>query len=150
MKIDNMDVSQSLISNKTKKVGSEKSEAKFDDVLRQHIKATPASSGTLSPRPQPVSGLQPVVKSAGISEPVQTVERVLDTVAHYQNLLKDPAATMRIIEPAVRHMKIHAASLDQFAQGLSSVHPLRQVLEETQQLVREEIERFDSGYYVDP
>lgn len=152
MKIDQTHVSQSLLPGRQKKVEDEKPAIGFDNVLSQQMKATPAMSGIHQSRPQPAVGLSPAAPVTGTFEfeSVQRVDQLLDTIENYGQLLSDSGSTMRAIEPTVRRMKIQAASLDQLLQNLPEADPMRQVLAEARTLVHREVERFDSGYYVDP
>ena len=150
MKIDQTNISQSLLPGQPKKAEHEKPAIGFGDVLKQQIKATPEMSGIQPCQLQPSVGLSPVTPAAGSTEPVQTVERLLDTVEQYGRLLNDPGSTLRAMEPTVNQMKIQVTSMNRLLQNLPVENPMRQVLEETRALVSGEVERFDSGYYVDP
>ena len=63
-------------------------------------------------------------------EPYQRVERLLDTVAYYGQLLTNPDSTLRAIEPTVRQLESQAVSVDQLLSDTPVKHLLRQVLEE--------------------
>jgi len=149
MKIDQTNVSQSLPFGQPKKAEHGKPAIGFEDVLKQQMKATPEISGIQPCYLQPAVGLSPVTPATGSTEPVQTVEQLLDTVEQYGQLLKDPESTLRAMEPTVKQMKIQVTLMNRLLQNLPTENPMRQVLEETRALVSGEIERFDAGYYVD-
>jgi len=150
MKIEQTNIFQSLIPGQPKRAENGKTDACFNDVLKRQIKETSEISANQPGRLQSAAGLAPAAPMEESTEPIQTAERLLDTVVQYSQLLNDPGTTMRNMEPTVRQMRMQVASLNRLVQHLPPVNPVKQVLEETRLLAAGEIERFDSGYYVDP
>ena len=150
MKIDHTLVSQSLGSGQTQKAEKKKTDVSFDKVLKQQIKTTPGMSDIQSAPLRPCTGPSPAAPAVTNLEPYQRVERLLDTAAFFGQLLTDPHSNLRAIEPTLRRLESQAAAVDQLLSEVPVKNPLRQVLEEASTLVKREVARFDSGYYVDP
>ena len=150
MKIDKTIIPQTMDPGTIRKGGFKKPGIEFHEVLRQQMPQS--SGGTAIPQStvRPIAGVSPLVSVSGHLETRQVIEQTLDTLDHFGHQLNDPSTSLRTMGPTVGQMKSQAASLRGILENLPAENPLRPVLEETRDLVHGEIDRFESGYYVDP
>jgi hypothetical protein len=76
-------------------------------------------------------------------------ETLLDKLDCYRQLLADPAATLKMIQPAVEQMEKQAVDTRSLVSGMPENHPLKTVIQDTIGHITREVGRFNAGYYVD-
>lgn len=95
--------------------------------------------------PQTTMGVPPGPESA-----VETLARnLLDRLEDYQQMLGDPAASLKKIQPAVDRMERQAVGTRALIADMPADHPLRTIIQDTLASINQEVERFNAGYYVD-
>ena len=123
----------------------------FDAVLQDSIQKSKAPTGATAHSIQSVMGplafgsVQPNAKSAECTE----VQGLLDKLESYQQMLADPAATLKMIYPTVEKMEQQASSAEELLNRMPESHPLKMILVEALQNISQEVEKFNTGYYVD-
>jgi hypothetical protein len=123
----------------------------FELVLRKSVeksRQTPMGSRTAI---HSLRGPSPVLDIPSADEAVQfaTADGLLNALEKYQQLLGDPSADLRAVQPAVDQMKAAAGGAEELINAMPAGHPLHAVMQETMTHISQEIERFDSGYYID-
>ena len=79
----------------------------------------------------------------------EAADNLLDKLENYQKMLADPAVTLRMLQPAVEQMDKQAAATRELISSMPDEHPLKAIVQDTIVNITQEIERFNSGYYVD-
>jgi len=75
-------------------------------------------------------------------------DRVMKAMETYQAMLFDHQAGLRLVEPAMREMKMELSSLEVLMREMSETHPMYEIVSETLQVGNGEIARFDGGVYI--
>ena len=150
MKIDLSEKLQELSKQTVHSPRKNQSSNGFDSVLQDTIKKSSTTAGSTGHSVQPLmgpfvfGGVQPNSRNAECAE----AQRLLDELESYQQMLADPAATLKMIHPAVERMEKQAAGAEELLNRMPEGHPLRMILEETLQNISQEIEKFNAGYYI--
>ena len=75
--------------------------------------------------------------------------KLLDALNAYQQMLGDPEATLKMIQPAVDEMASQASGTLTMLDDMPDESPVKIILRETLTHVTREIDKFNSGFYVD-
>ncbi len=148
MKIDPSDKSQLSIPSSATKPQKVDPNSSFAHVLDKTVQDT-RTDRTASNQP-----VQPAVKPPLVTECNQTtdagmaVQQGLGVLERYQQLLIDPQASLRSMQPMMQQMKKEAAELEPVMEAMPEGHPIKQVLKETLILISKEIARYNLGQYV--
>jgi hypothetical protein len=123
----------------------------FDAVLRNTIQKPSQSEGCMGASIRRMTGpLAPMGVQPGPDITADAVaQKLLDLLEDYQQLLADPAVTLKGIQPAVEQMEKQVAGTRELISGMPQGHPLKTIIQDTLTNINQEIERFSSGYYVD-
>ena len=124
---------------------TETSSTTFADILSKTAQPAVPTQVMMSPMIQPMIGMPPASQNTVF----QHTERMLDSMANYQNLLGDPKTNLRDIGPAVEQLKEESFSLAQLLQGVDEKDPVAQVSREAMIIANKEITRFEEGGYVE-
>jgi len=151
MKIDPSDRVAPLSHQAADKLKPNKSSSGFDSILQDTIEKSGQPKGCLEPSIQSMMGALPPAGIQSDSRHTQyaMAQGLLDKLDCYQKMLADPEATLRMIQPAVEQMDRQAARTEAVFDNIPEGHPLKGILRETISTIHQEIERFNSGYYVD-
>lgn len=149
-----IDISQEIqnVNNKTLQSQYKKQDpSAFDTILQNSmrqsdLRADPMQCGSPARIGPVVLGDVPPVKS-GVE--FEAVQRLLDQLESYQQLLADPDANLKTIFPVVGQMEKQAENSKMLVDQLPENNPLRMILEESLEYVHQEVGRFNAGYYVD-
>jgi hypothetical protein len=151
MKIDLTDKVQQLSKQTVHNPRKNQRSNGFDSVLQDSIQKSNPPSGSLGHSvqrlmgPLTFAGVEPNSKN----EEYTAVQKLLDKLESYQQMLADPAATLKMIHPCVEKMEQKAASAEVLLNRMPDDHPLKMILEEVIQNISKEVEKFNTGYYVD-
>jgi len=151
MKIDLTDQVQQLSKQAVHNPRKDQSSNGFDSVLQDTIQKSnlPANSMASSIRslmgPPAVAGVE---QNSNCME-CTVAQGLLDKLESYQQMLADPAATLKMIHPYVEKMEQQSASAEVLLNGIPEGHPLKMILEQALQNISQEVEKFNTGYYVD-
>lgn len=118
----------------------------FADVLKETSAAGAVQKSSNVPAMAPVMRPMPIDAS---QEMYRSAEYALDVLERYQQLLADPKADLRAIDPAVQQMKRAADKLTPMLSQTGADSSIKQIAQETLLTVSKEIARYDSGAYVD-
>ena len=146
MKIDPNDkIHQSVGSPLTKSKVDPQGPA-FADILKETAASKPSTTISRPPTLTPV--MHPLnIESA--NETFKSTERVLDLLENYQQQLSDPKADLRSINPTVEQMKKQVETMAPMVSRLAPDNPIKQIAQEALLTLTKEVERYDSGVYVD-
>lgn len=127
--------------------GKEKPE--FANVLGASMQPKSADSSQKTQFAPSVPTPDPRIQNPGQSAEWRATDGLLDALEAYRSQLKNPEASLRMIEPYVGRMKdlmdAHQPMLDEMSDG----NPVKQILQQAMVHVSKEIERFHMGQYVD-
>lgn len=118
----------------------------FADVLKETSGAEAAQENSR------VSSMPPVMRPLAIDaqqEMYHSTEKALDVLERYQQLLADPKADLRMIDPMVQKMKGVVDKLTPMLNQAGEDSAVKQIAQETLLTVSKEIARYDSGAYID-
>lgn len=150
MKINEIGIGQAIIPDTSKKTGNAKADTGFEEILKQQIKSVRTNS--VMPSGQAQSPM--TIPSSNLSEQemasVHSTDQILNELEHYSQLLGDGGSNLRTVAPVVKRMGMQLSELDRICGQLPMESPIRELVDETRALVRAEVDRFDSGHYVDP
>ena len=123
----------------------------FDSVLQNTLNKSIESNGSRGSTITSIRGpLAPTAVSPNPEVPVEeAADNLLDKLEDYQQMLADPTVTLRMMLPAVEQMDKQAAATRELISSMPSGHPLKAIVQDTVANITREIERFNSGYYVD-
>ena len=151
MKIDPTDRIAPLSHQAVDKLKKNQSAGGFDSILQDSIQRSGPSKGCMGQSIQsmmgalPPAGVQPRPRSTQYA----MAQGLLDRLDGYRKMLADPEATLKMIQPAVDQMGQQAARTETLLNNMPEGHPLKMILQETVLNIHQEIERFNSGCYVD-
>ncbi len=151
MKIDPTDGIAPFSHQAVDKLKENQGSGGFDSILQDSIQKSNPSKGCvgqsipLMPGVLPPAGIQPDCRSMQYT----MAQGLLDRLDCYQKMLADPDATLRMIQPAVAQMEQQAVRTEALLSDLPEGHPLKMILQDAILNINQEIERFNSGYYVD-
>ena len=123
----------------------------FDTVLQQVEKSSDKSRTIEKTSTRPMIGLYPdvgVLTDYGMPE-TAAAHKLLDALNAYQQMLGDPEATLKMIQPAVDEMASQASGTLTMLDDMPDESPVKIILRETLTHVTREIDKFNSGFYVD-
>lgn len=146
MKIDPSDKSHQASSQTGVRPRTNSQGPDFADVLKE------TSAAESAPKSAHVSAMPPVMRPMPVDaqqEIYRSTERALDVLERYQQLLADPKADLRSIDPAVAQMKGVVDKLSPMVSRNGVDGTIKQIAQETLLTVSKEIARYDSGMYVD-
>lgn len=118
----------------------------FADVLRETSAAGAVQKNAYVPAMAPVMRPMPIDAS---QEMYRSAEYALDVLERYQQLLDDPKADLRAIDPTVQQMKHAVDKLTPMLNLSGADSSIKQIAQETLLTVSKEIARYDAGAYVD-
>ncbi|MGD9010343.1 MAG: hypothetical protein PVG41_20630 [Desulfobacteraceae bacterium] len=148
MKIDNSDKSQRLSPKPAEKTGSGNTQAEFAEVLQKTVQTKGGNSVTQPSIAPPIRPVEFTAPPETTFKAARQTGEILDTFETYQQLLAEPSASLRKLQPVVGQLEQEAdrmaASMNHLPQG----HALRQIMTETLIQVNQEIERFNQGEYI--
>jgi hypothetical protein len=123
----------------------------FDAVLKNTIQKPSPSKGCMGSSIRSMTGpLAPMGVQSGPETTADTVaQKLLDQLEDYQQLLANPAVSLKGIQPAVEQMEKQAVDTRALISGIPEGNPLKTIIQDTLANINQEIERFNSGYYVD-
>lgn len=154
MKIDPTEKQQHIISrNPAQQVDSANPNGEFSKILKDNVrKSSDLNAGSDTGKCHLVQS--PMTLNMGIpsmteSADCRTALGLLDALENYQQLLKDPGANLRMVEPAVDKMRSLTENAQPILSRIPEGHPVKTVVQETLVHMSKEIERFNMGYYVD-
>jgi hypothetical protein len=149
MKIDNIDQPKGVYKASAVGLPKENNNVKFTDVLNESIPSTEVrQEKTIPSVVSPLATPMAFHPNNGLRETDAACD-LLDTLAHYQEMLADPSVSLRTIAPAVEKMEHAADRADATIDCLPDDHPLKALFSETLVSIHQEVERFKLGYYVD-
>ena len=151
MKIDLSEKLQELSKQTVHSPRKNQSSNGFDSVLQDTIEKSSPTAGPTGHLVQPLMGS---IVFGSVQHDSRNVECavaqvLLDELESYQQMLADPAATLKMIHPVVEQMEKQAAGAEELLNQMPEGHPLKMILEETLQSISQEIEKFNTGCYVD-
>lgn len=151
MKIDPADRSQQFPRQAVDNVNKNQGLGGFDEILRNTIQKSDPSKESIGYGIRRMAGPQgPMDARSGPEITADTVaQKLLDKLEAYQQMLADPAVTLKMIQPAVEQMEAQAVGTRNLISGIPEDHPLKAVIQDTIANINKEVERFNSGYYVD-
>lgn len=128
------------------------SAGEFDSIFRQCVESTDVSSAAMG-QTHFISDIRPAQFSTEPMPPthliVDRVQRLMDTMAIYQQKLMENGATLKAIQPVMEKMASDSQSLSA-ASGTEGVgDELRTIVNQSLMLSSMEIAKFRSGYYND-
>jgi len=151
MKIDLTEKVQQLSKQAVHNPRKDQSPNGFDSVLQDTIQKSNLLANSMAPSiqslmgPLSVDGVQPNSNRLECT----VAQGLLDKLESYQQMLADPAATLKMIHPYVEEMEQQSNSAEVLLNGMPEGHPLKMILEEALQKISQEVEKFNTGYYVD-
>lgn len=152
MKIDGSHDIPAVAKQNIRNSNKNQTTASFDAVLQNSIQHSGSHSEAVkSSSVQPSIGPASLKGLSSFSNPpeLQATQRLLDNLEAYQQLLADPKADLRMIEPVVGQMALQAKNAGALLDRMPENHPLREILEESLENISQEVERYNAGYYVD-
>jgi hypothetical protein len=151
MKIDPVERSLPLSRPVADKAKSSQSLGGFDSVLQNTLEKSSASNRKPGSLITSIRGpLAPTAVQTNSKIHADTAaENLLDKLEDYQQMLADPANTLKMIQPAVDQMEKQAAGTRELISTMPEGHPLKAIIQDTIANISQEIEKFNSGRYVD-
>ena len=151
MKINPTDRSPQLSIPAVDPLNKKKSPGNFNSVFQESIAKSERSKSRMGLSVQPLLGsMKPTeIRPDPESRQCELATGLLDKLEHYQKMLADPAYSLRMIQPAVDHMERQAVDCEALLDSMPEGHPLKMILQESILNINQEIERFNTGYYLD-
>ena len=122
----------------------------FDSILQETLKNSkdidPKNSGVLALRQPSYAGLE--ILSNSKAETV-VAHQLINSLENYQQLLANPSFSLKMIQPSVDQMNAQCECSQTKIANMPTDSPVKQILQETISTIFQEIEKFNSGYYVD-
>ena len=151
MKIDPTDKSPQFCRPAAGNAKKNQSPCAFDAVLQQTLQEPGAPKACMGSSIRSAAGSQaPMGFPPRAEHAAETLaQKLLDRLENYQQLLGDPAVTLRGIQATVDTMEKQADSTLALIADMPVDHPLRTIVQDTIASIKQEVERYYSGHYVD-
>ena len=149
MKIHSIDQPQDALKTSKINLARNDKNIKFSDVLNESIPAPDiqhkCEMRAVAPVLRPAMEICPNISC----QETHAASGLLDTLEQYQQLLADPLASLKLIGPAVEKMERAAGEAEAIMGHLPDDNPIKSLMAETMASIGQEVERFQSGMYVD-
>lgn len=140
----------SVPANVTEAHPTRQRQGRFDAILKKSVQE--ATAADVRPQPGRFSSEIPPVQLRPDSMPVTStivdhVDRLVDTLAAYQEKLASDTTTLREIGPLVEKLVSQNASLADVSRQMEGNETLRTIVDQSLMLSTAEIARFNNGEY---
>lgn len=151
MKIDSNEKIQQVAGSAPDVAKKTQVVAGFDTVLKDTIlQSNSAPAGEENPVRQMMRtspGLEILPNYQVTADAV--ADGLIEVLETYQQMLADPAADLRMIQPVIEQMRTRVAGTETVLAGIPDDNPVKAIVRETVMCMTEEVDKFYSGYYVD-
>ncbi len=123
----------------------------FDSVLKETIQSSGVTPVNKESPIQPLVRPYPSMGGGADSNAAASAvaHKLLDTLEAYQQMLADPSASLRMIQPSVDQMKAQVTTSEAILKNMPDGNPVKTILESAIMNISQEVDKFNSGYYVD-
>lgn len=137
-----------MVSKPSGRIGTQKQPTEFKTILQETVGAGKATGAGPASMPQAIAAVAFVDQPEGTAQAVRQTGDILDTLDAYRQLLTDPDANLRQIQPVVEQLEQKAGNMQTIMLNLPEKHAIRQVMNDTLIQVSQEIARFHQGDYI--
>ena len=150
MKIEKTQVFQPISSQNTGANEKTKGKSSFESVLNEQIQSTSQQSTMPIERIPSTMEIQFSETENVLKDTVDVTGKLIDAMDQYSTLLGDPKQNLKTVALSVDEITHTLEQLNRLAEKLSNDKSLQQVVDDARSLAKKEVDRFFSGYYVDP
>lgn len=137
-----------MVPKPSGRIGTQEQPTEFKTILQETVGAEKAAGAGPASVPHAIAAVALVDQPEGAARAVRQTGDILDTLDTYRQLLTDPNANLRRIQPVVERLEQESGSLQTIMLNLPQGHALRQVMNDTLIQVSQEIARFHQGDYI--
>ena len=148
MKINPTESHRQVVSKPSGIVGTQEQSTEFNTILRETVGAEKADEAVPAAMPRAIQAVEFIGQPERTVQAVRQTGEMLDTFDTYRQLLADPNASLRRIQPVVEQLEQEAGNIQTMMLNLPQTHAMTQVMNDTLIQVRQEIERFYQGDYI--
>ena len=150
MKIEKTQIIQPTSSQNTGVNEKTTGNSSFESVLSEQIQSTSKQMSMPIGRLPSRMEIQFSETENVLKDTVDVTGKLIDAMDQYGALLGDPKQNLKTVALSVEKMTQTLEQLNRLVEKLPDEKPLQQVVEDVRSLAKKEVDRFFSGYYVDP